>query len=186
MVKNLFVGGLPYETTQEELKALFATCGTVVHAKVIIDRETNRSKGFGFIEMSTEAEAQAAINKLNGAQVGQRKIFVNEARPMEKRAPGAPPPGGPRPGGFGGSRPSFDKPSFGGGDRPPFGGGKPSFGDGKGGGRGGRGGRGGGKGGDFGGMPDFGGEGKPGRKERGGKRGKRDDQFDDDGDQRWR
>lgn len=88
MAKNLFVGGLPYETTQEELERLFASCGTVASAKLIMDRDTGRSKGFGFIEMATEAEAQAAIKKLNGTTLGSRQIFINEARPQEKR-PGA-------------------------------------------------------------------------------------------------
>lgn len=112
MVNNLFVGGLPYETKREDLEKMFAACGKVVNIKIIMDRETGKSKGFGFVEMSTEAEAKAAIEKLNGAPVGQRTIFVKEARPPEKRPPGGFPP-----------RPSF-------GDRRPGGGeGRPSFGD---------------------------------------------------------
>jgi RNA recognition motif-containing protein len=135
MASNLFVGGLPYETTSDELRKIFSACGTVKNVKIIIERETGRSKGFGFVEMSTDAEAQDAIRKLNGTAVGQRTMFINEARPPEKRVPGAPPgPGGPRPGGFsprpgGGPRPGgfggapggFDKPSFGPDKRRSFG-----------------------------------------------------------------
>ncbi|MDE2141907.1 MAG: RNA-binding protein [Elusimicrobia bacterium] len=125
MGKKMFVGGLPYEVTESQLKTIFAACGTVVSAKVIMDRETGRSKGFGFVEMSTDAEAADAIAKLNNSPVGERRMFVNEARPMEPRAPGSPRPGGfsgPKPGGFG------DKPAFGGfGDRPNFGPDKKGF-----------------------------------------------------------
>jgi hypothetical protein len=87
MGNNLFVTGFPYETTQEELGKLFADCGTVLNAKVLMDRETGRSRGIGFVVMSTDAEAQAAIAKLNGSTVGHRKIFVNEARPAEADKP---------------------------------------------------------------------------------------------------
>lgn len=115
MTTKLFVGGFPYETTQEELAALFRTCGTVKSAKVLMDRETQRSRGIGFVEMSTEAEAQAAIAKLNGTLVGSRKIFVNEARPPEKRPAGFGPPasgaGRPAPGGR--DFPSPDRPQRG-------------------------------------------------------------------------
>ena len=85
MNKRLFVAGLPFSTTEEELKTLFAEVGTVVSAKVIIDRDTGRSKGFGFVEMSTPEEASAAITKLNGSDYGGRKLVVSEARPMEER-----------------------------------------------------------------------------------------------------
>lgn len=88
MSNNLFVGGFPYETTQEGLSALFRTCGTVVSAKILVERETGRSRGLGFVEMSTEAEARAAIAKLNGSTLGARKIFVSEARPQEGRPGG--------------------------------------------------------------------------------------------------
>lgn len=115
----MFVGGLPYEVTESQLKTIFAACGTVLSAKVIMDRETGKSKGFGFVEMATDAEAAAAIAKLNNSAVGERRMFVNEARPMEPRAPGSAP--GPRPGGFSGPRP--------GGGGGGFGGGAPSFGD---------------------------------------------------------
>jgi RNA recognition motif-containing protein len=123
MGKKMFVGGLPYEVTETQLKSLFAACGTVISAKVIMDRETGRSKGFGFVEMATDAEAAAAIAKLNNSPVGERKMFVNEARPMEARPkPGFGAPSSDRkPGGF-------DKPSFGGfGDKPNFGPDKKGF-----------------------------------------------------------
>ncbi len=104
MAIKLFVGGLPYSIGDQELAEFFAGAGTVASAKVIMDRETNRSKGFGFVEMSTDDEARAAIDQLNGKEMGGRSIAVNEARPQEPRAP--------RSGGFGG-----------GGDRGGFGGG---------------------------------------------------------------
>ncbi|MFI5346772.1 MAG: RNA recognition motif domain-containing protein [Elusimicrobiota bacterium] len=90
MTTNLFVGGLSYETTQEELEKMFASCGKVAHVKLIMDRETSRSKGFGFVEMATEAEAAAALKKLGGAMLNGKKIFVNEARPKEERPDAAP------------------------------------------------------------------------------------------------
>ena len=108
MGKKMFVGGLPYEVDEAKLRELFGPYGKVVGAKVIMDRETGRSKGFGFVEMSTDDEAKAATDKLNNSSLGERKIFVNEARPMEARPR---PAFGEKPGG---SRPSFgDKPSFG-------------------------------------------------------------------------
>ena len=75
MANNIYVGGFPYKTSKEDLAKLFSTCGTVLSAKVILDRETGRPKGFGFIEMSTDAEATAAVAKLNGAFIGDRKIL---------------------------------------------------------------------------------------------------------------
>jgi RNA recognition motif-containing protein len=90
MTTNLFVGGLPYEITQEELEKLFASCGKVTHVKLIMDRETGRSKGFGFVEMATEQEAATALRKLPGTDMGGRKIFVTEARPKEERPDAAP------------------------------------------------------------------------------------------------
>jgi RNA recognition motif-containing protein len=123
--RKLYVGNLPFSATEEDITAKFATCGTVESAKLITDRDTGRSKGFGFVEMSSDAEAQAAIDKLNGQDYGGRPMTVNEARPQQKK--------GPRPGGGGG---------YGGGG---YGGG----GYGGGGGRGGGGGYGGG--GDYGG-----------------------------------
>ena len=85
MAKKLYVGGLSYGTTEETLKEGFAKAGTVESATVIIDRATNRSKGFGFVEMASEDEAQAAIDMFNGQEFDGRKIIVNEARPMEER-----------------------------------------------------------------------------------------------------
>lgn len=85
MATKLFVGSLPYSTTDDELQELFANVGTVVSAKVIFDRESNRSKGFGFVEMSSDDEAKAAIDKLNGTELGGRNLIVNEARPQAPR-----------------------------------------------------------------------------------------------------
>lgn len=85
MATKLFVGGLPYSTTEDELKAFFEQAGAVVSAKIIMDRETGRSKGFGFVEMETEEGAKEATEKLNGATMGNRTITVNEARPMPER-----------------------------------------------------------------------------------------------------
>jgi cold-inducible RNA-binding protein len=96
--KKLYVGNLPFSASEEDLSAKFATCGTVESAKLITDRETGRSKGFGFVEMATDAEAQAAIDKLNGADYDGRPMTVNEARPQKKR----PGPGGGGRGGYGG------------------------------------------------------------------------------------
>lgn len=86
--KRLFVGGLPFAMTDQELNELFAKHGTVVSANIIIDRETRRSKGFGFVEMETEEQAQAAIAALNETEVGGRQIVVNVARPKEDRPQG--------------------------------------------------------------------------------------------------
>jgi len=85
MGKKLYVGGLSYNTTDEGLHDLFSETGTVASAKIITDRDTGRSKGFGFVEMSTEEEAQAAIQKLNGAEADGRRLTVNEARPQAPR-----------------------------------------------------------------------------------------------------
>jgi cold-inducible RNA-binding protein len=100
MGKKLFVGGLPYETTDATLKEVFSEAGTVDSVAIIMDRYSGRSKGFGFVEMSSEEEAQKAIETLNGKEIDGRNVTVNEARPMEDR---------PREGGF--------KPGFRGGDR---------------------------------------------------------------------
>jgi RNA recognition motif-containing protein len=97
MGRRLYVGGLPYATTQDELQQLFSEIGAVTSASVITDRATGQSKGFGFVEMATDEEAQKAIDQLNGAQVGGRTITVNEARPPERR-----PGGGGGGGGYGG------------------------------------------------------------------------------------
>ncbi|HEX8763000.1 MAG TPA: RNA-binding protein [Candidatus Saccharimonadales bacterium] len=82
---NLFVRSLSYSTTDDSLRDLFATVGTVVSAKVIMDRDTNRSKGFGFVEMSSDEEARAAIAQLDGKELDGRTIIVAEARPREER-----------------------------------------------------------------------------------------------------
>ena len=86
MGNKLYVGSLPYSTTEQQLSELFAQHGTVQSAKVIKDRYTNQSRGFGFVEMSTDEEAQKAIAALNGAAMGGRTLVVNEARPQEKRS----------------------------------------------------------------------------------------------------
>ena len=124
MGNKLYVGNLPYSVRDSDLEQAFGQFGTVTSAKVMMERDTGRSKGFGFVEMASDAEAQAAINGMNGQPMGGRSIVVNEARPMEPRPPRS---GG---GGFGGG---------GGG----YGGGGRSGGGGYGGGGGGRGGEGG-------------------------------------------
>jgi RNA recognition motif-containing protein len=86
MSKNIYVGGLPYAITEEKLQELFSAYGTVESARVITDRYTGQSRGFGFVEMSSPAEAQQAIEALNGSQLDGRQLVVNEARPQEKRA----------------------------------------------------------------------------------------------------
>jgi len=85
MAKKLYVGQLSYDTTNESLKALFAQFGEVASANLIMDKMTGRSKGFGFVEMSSDEDAQKAIDALNGTDFEGRKIIVNEARPMEER-----------------------------------------------------------------------------------------------------
>ncbi len=85
MATKLFVGGLAYAVTDDELRDFFAGLGTVVSAQVIVDRDTNRSKGFGFVEMSSEEEAAKAVAELNGKELAGRSIAVSEARPREER-----------------------------------------------------------------------------------------------------
>src|SRR5690242_17627487 len=97
MSKKLYVGNLAFQTTSQDLQQLFAQAGTVESASVIEDRDTGQSKGFAFVEMSTEEEAQAAIEQFNGKEVAGRTLKVNEARPRENRGGG-----GGR--GFGGNR----------------------------------------------------------------------------------
>ena len=87
MGNKLYVGNLPYTFRDEDLQQAFAAHGTVSSAKVMMERDTGRSKGFGFVEMGSDAEAQAAINGMNGQQYGGRGLVVNEARPMEPRPP---------------------------------------------------------------------------------------------------
>ncbi len=86
--KKLYVGGLPYSVTEGTLQEIFAAHGTVESATVISDRMTGRSKGFGFVEMSSQEEAQAAMDKLNGTDLEGRNITVNEAKPREPRGGG--------------------------------------------------------------------------------------------------
>jgi RNA recognition motif-containing protein len=97
VAKKMYVGNLPYSANEDELRRIFEEHGTVVSAQVIMDRETGRSKGFAFVEMSSDQEAQAAIAALDGKDVGGRVLKVNEARPREDRGGG----GGGR-GGYGG------------------------------------------------------------------------------------
>ena|SRR5438067_11232783 len=86
MAKRIYVGGLPYSATEQDLENLFASSGTVSSATVITDKYTGQAKGFGFVEMSTDAEANAAINTLNGTMMGGRTLTVNEAKPREERS----------------------------------------------------------------------------------------------------
>jgi cold-inducible RNA-binding protein len=81
MASKLFVGGLPYRTSKEELEEAFAKAGSVVSASIVMDRETGRSKGFGFVEMGSDADAQAAIDMWNGKEFDGRSLTVSEARP---------------------------------------------------------------------------------------------------------
>ncbi len=87
MAKKLYIGSLSYSTTEDSLKDAFSQAGTVESATVIIDKMTGRSRGFGFVEMSSDAEAEKAIEMLNGKELDGRQLTVNEARPMEERAP---------------------------------------------------------------------------------------------------
>lgn len=99
MSTKLYVGNLAFQTTSQELQELFAQAGTVESASVVEDRDTGRSRGFAFVEMSTKEEATAAIDQFNGKEVGGRALKVNEAKPRENRGGGG---GGGR--GFGGNR----------------------------------------------------------------------------------
>ncbi len=130
MGKKLYVGNLPFSVTEAYLSDLFSGYGTVESAKLITDRDSGRSKGFGFVEMSTDEEATKAIEEMNGKEVDGRALTVNEARPQEPRSGGG--GGGGGRGGFGGGGGSRG----GGGG----GGGRRDYGGGGGGGRGGRGG----------------------------------------------
>ena len=151
MGNKLYVGNLSYNVRDEDLQQAFAQYGSVSSAKVMMDRDTGRSKGFGFVEMGSDAEAQSAINGMNGQALDGRAIVVNEARPREERPGGF---GGG--GGGGGGRPSGGGGGFGGGGSRSGGGGSGGgggFGGGGGGGYGGGGGSrsGGGGGGGYGG-----------------------------------
>ena len=117
MGNKLYVGNLPYSFRDEDLMQAFSQHGTVTSAKVMMERDTGRSKGFGFVEMADDAQAQAAISAVNGQQFGGRGLVVNEARPMEPRPPRSGGFGGGYGGGAGGGR------SGGGG----YGGGRSSY-----------------------------------------------------------
>ena len=142
MGNKLYVGNLPYSVRDGDLEQSFGQFGSVTSAKVMMERDTGRSKGFGFVEMGSDAEAQAAIEGMNGAPLGGRSLVVNEARPMEPRPP--------RTGGFGGRDGGGGYggggrgEGGGGGFRSPYGGGGAGGGRREGGGGGGRGGFGGG------------------------------------------
>ena len=88
MGSKLYVGGLPYSATEQQLNEVFGAHGTVASAKIIADKFTGQSRGFGFVEMSSDAEAKAAITALNGTDMGGRTLTVNEAKPMEQRSGG--------------------------------------------------------------------------------------------------
>jgi len=141
MGNKLYAGNLPYSVRDNDLEQAFSQFGSVTSAKVMMERDTGRSKGFGFVEMGSDAEAQAAINGMNGQPLGGRSVVVNEARPMESR---------PRSGGFGGGGGGGGG-GYGGGGGGGYGGGGGGYGGGggrrEGGGGGGYGGRGGGDGG---------------------------------------
>ena len=100
MEVKLYVGNLSYSTTEDDLRTMFAQAGTVASVAIIKDRDTGQSKGFGFVEMSTQAEAQKAITQFNGQTVNDRALTVNIARPREERSGGG--YGGGRGGGYGG------------------------------------------------------------------------------------
>ncbi len=106
MGSKIYVGGLPYATAEQELSDLFAQHGSVQSAKVITDKYTGQSRGFGFVEMGSEAEAKAAIDALNGTELGGRSLTVNEAKPQA-----------PRTGGYDGNRGGGGRGGRGGGDR---------------------------------------------------------------------
>jgi hypothetical protein len=150
MGNKLYVGNLPYTVRDEDLQQSFSAYGSVNSAKVMMERDTGRSKGFGFVEMGSDAEALAAVEGMNGQSLGGRSLVVNEARPMEARPPRTGGFGGPRGGGGGGfggggggggSDGGFRSPygggGGGGGGRREGGGGGGGFGGGGGGGRGG-------------------------------------------------
>ncbi|HBT92196.1 MAG TPA: RNA-binding protein [Candidatus Veblenbacteria bacterium] len=106
MATKLYIGGLPYSVTDDQLKDHFSQAGTVTSASVVVDRMSGRSRGFGFVEMSTDEEAQSAISMFHGKDFNGRNLTVNEARPMAPRAP--------RTGGGGGGRGGFRRSSGGG------------------------------------------------------------------------
>ena len=158
MGNKLYVGNLPYGVRDADLAQAFGQFGSVTSAKVMMERDTGRSKGFGFVEMGSDAEAQEAINGMNGQSLGGRNVVVNEARPMEARPP--------RSGGYGGGGGGY-----GGGGGGGYGGGGGGYGGGRregGGGGYGGGGYGGGGGGGYGGGREGGGGGYGGGRREGG------------------
>ena len=137
MGNKLYVGNLPYSVRDNDLEQSFGQFGSVTSAKVMMERDTGRSKGFGVVEMGSDAEAQAAIEGMNGAPLGGRSLVVNEARPMEPRPPrtggfggGGGYGGGGREGGGGGFRSPYGGGGNGGGRREGGGGGRGGFGGG--------------------------------------------------------
>ena len=154
MGNKLYVGNLPYSVRDSDLEQAFGQFGTVTSAKVMMERDTGRSKGFGFVEMASDADAQSAINGMNGQPMGGRGIVVNEARPMEPRPPrsggggfgggGGGGYGGGGGGGYGGGGGGGGGRGGEGGFRSPYGAGSRNGGGGGGGGRSGGGGYGGG------------------------------------------
>lgn len=117
MATKLYVGNLAYTTTEEELRTLFAQAGDVASVALIKDRDTGRSKGFAFVEMNTQAEAESAIKMFNGTRIADRELTVNIARPREER-PGGGGFGGPRrDSGYGNRRPGGGRSPRGGGTR---------------------------------------------------------------------
>ena len=137
MGNKLYVGNLPYSVRDSDLEQAFGQFGAVTSAKVMMERDTGRSKGFGFVEMGSDAEAQAAINGMNGQPLGGRSVVVNEARPMEARPPrsggggygggGGGGYGGGGGGGYGGGRREGGGGGYGGGGRSGGGGGDGGF-----------------------------------------------------------
>jgi len=116
MSMKLYVGNLSFQTSDQDLQQLFAQAGTVESASIVEDRDTGRSRGFGFVEMSTKEEGEAAIAQFNGKEVNGRNLTVNEARPRENRGGGG---RGGFGGGRGGNRNSSRNGGFGGGNREP-------------------------------------------------------------------
>lgn len=115
MGNKLYVGNLPYSFRDDDMQQAFSQFGSISSAKVMMERDTGRSKGFGFVEMGSDAEAQAAIQGMNGQSIGGRNLVVNEARPMEPRPP--------RSGGYGGGNGG----GYGGGNGGGYGGGRNSY-----------------------------------------------------------
>ncbi len=130
MGNKLYVGNLPYSVRDEDLQQSFSAFGSVNSAKVMMERDTGRSKGFGFVEMGSDAEAQAAIQGMNGQSLGGRSLVVNEARPMEPRPPrsgGGGFGGGRREGGYGGGGDGGFRSPYGNGGRRDGGGGRGGY-----------------------------------------------------------